>query len=232
MRGCDTPRSMRAPRATDLEAIDTRPVDYPRYDPASPVTPLSAAELDALDALLQALPADGVMSLDGVDGYLTALLVGPPEVLGTLATADWLPLVWGGDGDDGAAAAAPFASKRQRKMTVVMLLRHLRHLAEQLAQVPDRWEPIFSIAEQGADEWADARDWCTGFLQAVDLQPAAWGDAWADPALAPLLVLGGGLEGVTPATGDDADPDDPAVCDRLSRAVPDAVLQLRARHAR
>jgi uncharacterized protein len=146
-----------------------------------------------------------------------------------------LPGVWGGDAEAGPAAAAPFASKRQRKTTVVMVLRHLRHLAWQFAEAADRWEPIFSIAEQGADEWADARDWCTGFLQAVDLQPAAWGDVWQDPAaaprLAPLLVLGGGLQGVTPVAGGDADLDDPAVCDRLSRGVPDAVLHLAQRYA-
>ena len=212
-----------------------RPVDYPRYDPASPVTPLTAADLDALDTLLQGLPADGVMSLDGLDGYLTALLVGPPQVLGTLATADWLPLVWGGDDEAGPAAAAPFASKRQRKTTVVMVLRHLRHLAWQLAEAPDEWQPIFSIAEQGGQEWTDARDWCTGFLQAVDLQPDAWGTAWEDPALAPLLRLGGGLEGVAAdaaALPENATLDDPAVCDRLSRTVPDAVPRLLARRAR
>ena len=204
-------------------------MDYPRYDPASPVTPLAAPELDALDSLLQDLPADGVMSLDGLDGYLTALLVGPPAVLATLATSDWLPLVWGGDDEAGPAVAAPFASKRQRKTTVVMVLRHLRHLSQQLGEAPETWQPIFSIAEQGAQEWTDARDWCTGFLQAVDLQPAAWGEAWSDPVLAPLLVLGGGLDGVTPAGAALDDLDDPAVCDRLSRAVPDAVLELRGR---
>jgi uncharacterized protein len=219
-------------------------VDYPRYDPASPVTPLSAAELEALDALLQNLPADGAMSLDGLDGYLTALLVGPPAKLARLATADWLPLVWGGDDAAGAAAAAPFASKRQRKATVVLVLRHLRHLSRQLDEAPDEWEPIFSIAEQGAREWADARDWCTGFLQAVDLLPVAWGSVWDDPALAPLLLLGGGLDGVVPASaagaaepaGADAvavaDIDDPAVCDRLSRAVPETVLGLLTRRGR
>lgn len=214
-------------------------MDYPRYDPTSAVTPLTPAELDALDALLQALPADGAMTLDGLDGYLTALLVGPPAVLASLATADWLPWVWGGDGEAGPSAPFPFASKRQRKTTVVLVLRHLRHLSQQLIESPATWEPIFSIAEQGgsesADEWVDARDWCTGFLQAVDLLPAAWGDTWRDAAaaslLAPLLVLGGGLEGVTPATDQDADLDDPAVCDRLSRAVPEAVLHLLARHA-
>jgi len=203
-------------------------LDYPRYDPASPVTPLAPAELDALDKLLQGLPADGAMSLDGLDGYLTALLVGPPAVLATLATADWLPWVWGGDDETGPAGAAPFASKRRRKDVVVMVLRHLRHLGQQLADEPAAWEPIFSIAEQGAHEWVDARDWCTGFLQAVDLWPAAWGRTWDDPALAPLLLLGGGLEGAAPAVATEGDLDDPAVCDRLSRAVPEAVLRLRS----
>ena len=218
-------------------------MDYPRYDPASPVTPLTAAELDALDRLLQNLPADGAMSLDGLDGYLTALLVGPPALLATLRTADWLPLVWGGDDEAGASAAAPFASKRQRKTTVVLVLRHLRHLGWQFDEAPDEWEPIFSIAEQGPREWADARDWCAGFLQAVDLLPAAWGSAWNDPALAPLLRLGGGLDGVVPASAEAdvgpagaeaaaADGEDLAVCDRLSRAVPEAVLGLLARRGR
>jgi uncharacterized protein len=204
-------------------------MDYPRYDPLSALTPLSATELDGLETLLQQLPTDGVMSLDGVDGYLTALAVTPPAVLQTLSSAEWLPLVWGGDGEGGNEAAEPFASKRQRKTTVVLLLRHLRHIAEEL-QRPEDWQPIFSIAEQGADEWADARDWCTGFLQAVDLLPSAWDGAWADAAMAPLLQLGGGLEGVeTPASDNGVDSDDPAEIDRLSRAVPDAVLALRAR---
>lgn len=202
---------------------------YPPYDPQSAVTPLSAAELDALDALLQRLPADGAMTLDGADGYLTALAIGPPALRAGFATGDWLPLVWGGDPEPGPDGAAPFFSKRQRKDTVVLLLRHLRHLMEQFATAPDAWEPVFSIAEQGGREWVDARDWCTGFLQAVDLQPAAWGRTWDDPALAPtlapLLMLGGGLQGAaaTPAT-----PDDAQAVDALSRAVPDAVLRLAA----
>jgi uncharacterized protein len=210
-------------------------MDYPRYDPQSPLTPLQPAELDALDRLLQGLPADGVMSLDGVDGYLTALAAGPADLLATLPTAEWLPLVWGGDGPEANEGAEPFASKRQRKTTVVQLLRHLRFVAEAL-QEPESWEPIFSIAEQGATEWADASDWCTGFLQAVDLLPSAWDGAWADPAVAPLLQLGGGLDGVdTPAVdaeGEALDLDDPACVDRLSRAVPEAVLRLRAAFTR
>lgn len=213
-------------------------MDYPDYDPASPLTPLSPAELDGLDRLLQGLPADGVMTLDGMDGYLTALLTGPGQLLQVIPTREWLPLVWGGDGPLGAEEAAPFPSKRQRKSTVVLVLRHLRHVSHQVTQAAQDWEPIFSVAEKGPREYVDARDWCAGFLQAVDLLPSPWEAAWDDeqlgPQLAPLVLLGGGLEG-RPAAADDeddqADIDDPETCDALSRSVPDAVLSLAARSA-
>lgn len=202
-------------------------MDYPRYDPQSAVTPLTPAELDGLDRLLQSLPANATMTLDGLDGYLTALLAGPPRLLAALPSASWLPAVWGGDSEGGNEVAAPFASKRQRKATVVLVLRHLRHLSEQLRQAPEQWEPIFSVAEQGAQEWVDARDWSAGFLQAVDLQPEAWVAVWSDPvlgpALAPLLRLGGGLDG---ADAQSEELDDPVLFDPLSRALPDAVLML------
>lgn len=201
---------------------------YPAYEPQSPVTPLAPEELAALDTLLQKLPADGAMSLDGFDGFLTALAMGP-AALRALPTAEWLPLIWGGD-TAGADEAAPFATKRQRKNTVLFALRHLRHTSQLLHDAPDDWEPIFSIAERGADEFADAREWCMGFLQAVDLLPSAWDGLWADEAVAPLLTLGGGLDGAPPPGADaaDANLDDPAQCDALSRAVPDAVLHLMA----
>jgi uncharacterized protein len=206
-------------------------MNYPDYDAQSPITPLDASELDALDRTLMNLPQDGVMTLDGLDGYLTALLVGPAEVLATLPTAQWLPVIWGGDAD--AETAAPFASNRQRKNAVVAVLRHLRHLAAQLATDLDQWEPIFSVAEQGEREWADASDWCAGFLQAVDLRPQAWGAVWdaADlgAQLAPLLQLGGGLgDDLDADDSDEDDLSDPETVDTLSRMVPEAVLALRA----
>jgi uncharacterized protein len=111
-----------------------------------------------------------------------------------------------------------------------MVLRHLRHLhhqlqPQQLQAEPAAWEPIFSVAEQGADEFVDARDWCCGFMQAVDLAPAAWGSTWSNGRLAPLLLLGGGMEGVDLPT-DGPDVSDPAACDALSRLVPELVVSL------
>lgn len=196
-------------------------MDYPRYNPDSPNDPLSEEELQALDTLLQDLPSEASMPIDAIDGYLTALLVGPAEVLGNLPTADWLPLVWGGDGDNGA----PFPSNQKRKRTTVLILRHLQSIACQLRDNPEAWEPIFSVADDGEREWADAGDWCTGFLQAVDLAPDAWTPFFdhptLGPALLPIALLGGDIE-ADAAT----DLDNPEVRDQLSRAAADAVIQL------
>ena len=202
-------------------------MDYPAYDPDSPLTPLTAAELVGLDRLLQELAEHEAMSLDGLDGYLTALLVAPQGPMRELPSAEWLPLIWGGDGH--GEDPAPFSSKRQRKATVVLVLRHRRHLAEQLTRSPEDWEPIFSIADNGADEWVDARDWCTGFLQAVDLLASAWDGIIGLPAAAPIVTLGGGIDGHPQQS---ADLDDRVACDALSRRVPEAVLELLAKRLR
>lgn len=200
-------------------------MQYPQYDPASANTPLTEAELQGLDELLmEQIRQDGAMTLDGMDGYLTALLVGPSQWLSTAPTADWLPAIWGGDGPSGE----PFASNQQRKRTTVLILRHLQAIACVLRDKPDQWEPIFSVAETEEQELADAGDWCTGFLQATDLDPDAWSPLFEDPQLGPLLVpialLGGDA-----AEDEGADLSDPAVRDDLSRAAADAVLELLAR---
>ena len=208
-------------------------MDYPSYDPNSPNTPLTEEELSSLDDLLTNLPSDGSMTLDGMDGYLTALLVGPTPIG---KSADWMPAIWGGDQEP---APAPFASNQKRKRTTVLVLRHLRSIEAALSGPPDAWEPVFSVAEvpgtQG-EELADATDWCMGFLAAMDLAPDAWAplnaDAEIGPGLATIAFLGGDID-APPESGedDDEDMDDPQVRDQLSRAATEAVIKLWARKA-
>lgn len=210
-------------------------MDYPSYDPASAVTPLTEEELAALDEMLATLPIDGAMTLDGMDGFLTALLVGPP-LLAQLKTADWLPAIWGGDADP---APAPFQSNQKRKRTTVLVLRHLRSIQAALASPdPGAWEPIFNVADVPdgeGEELADATDWCLGFLAATDLAPDAWKPLFDDPDVGPGLAtiawLGGDLDvGADAGEQPDADElEDPHVRDQLSRAAADVVLKLWAR---
>ncbi|HEX5683233.1 MAG TPA: UPF0149 family protein [Ideonella sp.] len=203
-------------------------MNYPQFDRASNNSPLGDDELEAFDELLLALPADGAMTLEGVDGYLTAMLLGPAEWLDQRPTADWLPLIWGGDGPNGE----PFASNRQRKRATLFTLRHLQAIACQLRDHPKHWEPLFSIVEANGEEWVDAQDWCTGFLQAVDLQPDAWADWQADaelgPGLATIALLG---DDELPDTGSEEAQAlaDPAARDAMAREVFAAVLAMHAR---
>jgi len=211
-------------------------MDYPSYDPKSPNTPLTEEELSSLDDLLTHLPSDASMTLDGMDGFLTALLVGPVP-LSSMKTADWLPLIWGGDQEP---APAPFASNQKRKRTTVLVLRHLRSIEAALSGPPDAWEPVFSVAElpgtQG-EELADATDWCTGFLAATDLAPEAWAPLQADPAFGPGLAtiswLGGDVDVAADAAGHPGEDelDDPQVRDQLSRAATEVVTRLWDRKA-
>ena len=207
-------------------------MDYPSYDPKSPNTPLTEDELAGLDELLNTLPSDAAMTLDAMDGYLTALLVGPSP-LG--ASAEWLPAIWGGDQEP---APAPFASNQKRKRTTVLVLRHLRSIEAALSGPPDAWEPVFSVAEvpgtQG-EELADATDWCMGFLTGMDLAPDAWAalneNPEIGPGLATIAFLGGDIDAPPESGEDDEELDDPQVRDQLSRAATEVVLKLWARKA-
>lgn len=201
-------------------------MEYPHYNPASDNLPLSDADLEALDDTLAGLDSEAAMNIEALDGYLTGLLLSP-AALTERPGRDWLPVIWGGDGENGA----PFASGKQRKKLVLLVLRHLHSIACQLRDSPDTWQPIFSIAEQAdGEELTDAEDWCIGFMQAADLDGEGWAPRFEDPVLAGLL------QPIVTLGGDEAQLDetaraqlaDLAARDGLSRSVPDAVLALHA----
>ncbi|BDI03405.1 hypothetical protein CATMQ487_03750 [Sphaerotilus microaerophilus] len=218
-------------------------VKHPQYNPALDNPPLTDVELDQLDALLARLPSapgsDGAMDIEGLDGYLTALLLSPRLP----AADDWLPRVWGGTAD----SEPPFVSGKQTKRVVQLVLRHMASIHRQLQADVDQLQPFFAIAERqdggaaavdGADGedgeadddgfWVDAGNWCTGFLLATELQPAAWAPLFEEPEAAELLqpIV---LLGADPSALDEADRArlaDVAQRDRLSRQVPDIVSAL------
>lgn len=202
-------------------------MQYPHYNPASDNRPLDDEELNDLDELLAALPVDTAMNIEALDGYLAGLLLTPGRQLAELHGEAWLPLIWGGDPVDGPSGTAPFASGKQRKKAVLLVLRHLQSIATAWTQQPQAWEPIFSFAE-GDDEdteYADAEDWAAGFLMAVDLAPDAWAPLFDGPDTAPLLAPVAALGGEDGALAEAS----AAERDAASRAIPDAMLALWAR---
>jgi uncharacterized protein len=202
-------------------------LDYPHYNPNSDHRPLDDDELEALDDQLAQLPE--AMNVELLDGYLTGLLVSP-RALATLAGADWLPTIWGGDAGNGSAG--PFASQKQRKRLTMLVLRHVHDIDTRLTLAPKDWQPVFSVASADkldldalaapahdeddddealdlSDELADAQDWCAGFLEACAIDPEGWealfDDAELGPALLPIAMLGGDAD---LGDEDDADNDD------------------------
>lgn len=131
--------------------------------------------VEQLDRLLEqrAVPFGG-LGLESLDGFLSALAVGPvPESLD-----DWFPAVWGkapprweGAADEGEARgllalAWESAQRRVRK-------------ADEDYTLEDAllwWLPDEPDAEHG-DEVDIGAAWAGGFLQAMDRHGEAW-DAW------------------------------------------------------
>lgn len=196
-------------------------MEYPQYNPKSDNLPLSDEELSTLDDMLAKLPSDAAMNIEALDGYLSALLLSPTP-LHSLPGSDWLPTVWGGDAEEGQPENFPFASGKQKKRVILLVLRHLNSIAVVWAKQPEAWEPIFSVAELDAEDLTDAGDWALGFLSAVDLAPGAWKPLLegADTAalLSPIVTLG----------NDEGAPTDAKARDALSRAALDGVLALYA----
>ena len=66
-------------------------------------TPLSDEELEELDQfLLSEAVSDEAMLLDTLDGYLTAIVIGPATIL----PSQWLPGIWGAGEDDAPDSPA------------------------------------------------------------------------------------------------------------------------------
>jgi uncharacterized protein len=153
---------------------------------------LTGEEMRWLSGLLSSrqMPPSA-MSLEMLDGYLTALTIGPAVV----SPATWLPAVWGMEDDPAPTWDTP----EQAEYTLGLMTKHANAIAARcLADAPHR--PLidaFNMAVAG-EEWAD------GFLHGLDSHEAAWEPLLADPRadrlLGPIELLVGTVE--TPTRAD------------------------------
>lgn len=150
---------------------------------------LSEDELEELDQFLMSdAVSDESMTLESLDGYLTAIVAGPT----TIMPSQWLPGVWGPNEED----APEFESMAQYQRIVELLFRHMNMIVDSLIHNPDDFEPLFTTSQyNGSDrEFLDGEAWAYGFMQGVALCRPDWqplydspeGQAW----LRPLRLLG------------------------------------------
>jgi uncharacterized protein len=146
--------------------------------------PVTGAELDALDDYLSSerSPPESMM-LSDLDGFLTAIAIGPELV----KPSEWLPVVWGGE-------EPVFADEAEMKTVIGGILSRYNEI---LLTIADRtFEPILWSR---ADGTIIASDWAEGFLQATGLRAKAWDTLLKDDdhgkLLFPILALCGDENG-------------------------------------
>ena len=148
--------------------------------------PLSDQEIDELEAFLEsdATPRE-YMDITALDGFLTALAIGP----GLPLPSRWMPVIWGGKGDPVAESA------EQAHRIVSLIMRRMNMIGAMLGREPPAFEPILYESEvEGGGTIVVAHDWCAGFLAGVELAFDDWqpllGDQSDSAFLVPLVKLG------------------------------------------
>jgi len=146
-------------------------------------------DLDALDAfLLSDRTPENCMGLSDLDGFLTAIVIGPELI----APSEWLPIIWGGD--DPA-----FSGTDEAQTILGTILGRYDHIAANLDAQPSRFDPMFWI---GPEDQIIVTDWAAGFLDAVKWRAAAWDKLIMHPEarslLAPIFLVGAADEDELP----------------------------------
>jgi uncharacterized protein len=131
---------------------------------------LTAREYEELeDFLLHESELKHPMNLDALDGFMTALIIGPE----TIAPDDWLPHVWGSAGSDETPV---FQSAKQEERIVGLVMRMMNALEHQFEESPADYVPLPNLTTFDNDEAqrTAARFWCLGFVEGMNVRPASW----------------------------------------------------------
>ena len=129
---------------------------------------ITDADLQRLGEFLASDDAPKAMDVATLEGWLTALAIGPGLVL----PSAWLPWVW--DFERGQEAVT-FQSEQQANEVLGTLMGLSNRIIQTFQQDPASFEPVFCRrVARGAPEW------CEGFLKATRLFDAeAWAALWA-----------------------------------------------------
>ena len=124
---------------------------------------LSHAELGELeDFLADEAIEETSMDVSTLEGFLTAIAIGPRTVL----PSEWLPWVW--DLYEGQADAQ-FENEGQASRIMSLIIRHYNAVVGTFMADPASFEPIFRRGDQwGAEEWSE------GFLLGFQFNDEQW----------------------------------------------------------
>ncbi len=148
--------------------------------------PLSDKEFNELDQfLLSDLCPEDAMTMDVLHGYLTAIAIGPQEIL----MAEWLPNVWGGDNGEKPR----FKNDKQSHRIISLIVRFMNEIMITLEVAPKEYEPLFCEHEWEGKTLIEGEAWACGFWDGMALRGDEWEPIWESnlaPLMRPIYLLG------------------------------------------
>ncbi len=131
---------------------------------------ITDSELDELqDFLISDAVPEGGMLLDTLDGFLTALVIGPV----TVSPSSWLPFVWD---MSGGGEEPKFENLEQARRIMELLMKMMNSIITLLSQDSDYYAPLPDTLELDSDETKDylIKLWATGFMIGVKCCTSEW----------------------------------------------------------
>jgi len=143
-------------------------------DPAAAIA-LTRQEIDRLgDFLASDRVPDTAMPLEALDGFFTALVVGPE----TVKPAEYMPMIW----DTLQREAPVFGTREQFEWLNGLLARHWSAISRRIeAGYPHT--PLLEDERPGQDGCA----WCYGFMVGIGMRLRAWQPLLDSKEMGPLI---------------------------------------------
>ncbi|OYV88926.1 MAG: hypothetical protein B7Z57_14185 [Acidiphilium sp. 37-60-79] len=129
------------------------------FQPAKPNP--TAMNLNVLDRWLRRMQPEGkIDNVSMLDGYVTAIVVGPVSI----PPDEWFTDLLGSKGRIASAHGKTLAA-------IEAIIQRHNAISDILATAPQNYAPIF---QRGDDGTVFAEPWCLGFLTAMHLRWADW----------------------------------------------------------
>ena len=126
--------------------------------------PLTDAEYDRLEQLLERFGAEHASNLEKLDGFFAALICGPIQV----QPSDYLPELWKGEPTDEST----FTSSQELRDFAELASRHWAAI-ERILESGDVFLPVLLQDDQGV---AHGNDWAQGFMRGMETGRREWSE--------------------------------------------------------
>jgi uncharacterized protein len=152
--------------------------------------PLSQEELTLLESFLASdmTPEDCMASLEMVDGYMTALVIGPE----TVEPERWIYYMLNPE----KQSQDVFQSEEQAAEIMQLLGRHIAAIERQFLDDPEEFLPLYEMFSYSDEEERSLaiEEWALGFILGMELTHDAWQPLFAEEESAmlagPVFILG------------------------------------------